>query len=110
MLRDRGDIPVGSDMSFFHKGKACPGGDGFLVSAGLFLALSALPVILADGLFLKHDGNIVAHRKNQTAGRAFQSAFVVHRFQLSPAHGAGEQGKQFGIQSHEASPWRSGDV
>ena len=67
MLRDRGDIPVGSEMSFFHKGKACPGGHAFLVSAGLFLALSALPVILADGLFLKHDGNIVAHRKNQTA-------------------------------------------
>ena len=35
-------------MSFFHKGKACPGGHAFLVSAGLFLALSALPVILAD--------------------------------------------------------------
>ena len=50
------------------------------------------------------------YTENQTAGRAFQSAFVVHRFQLSPAYGTGEQGKQFGIQSHEASPWRSVDV
>ena len=70
-------------------------------SAGFF-PLAAFPVFFAHRFFREHDGNGVADRIDEAAGRAFEPGFVVHRFYVSPAHRAGEQGKQFGIQSHES--------